>query len=198
MYKVFMNDRPMYVTNNAEGFTDIPSFPLDKNGVAELIQKLEEASLDHGVLVREGHDNVITLLKGILPLEIAAGGVVRNPKGKILFIKRNGRWDLPKGKVDKGESWQAAAVREVEEETGVADIELLHFIQTTYHILERKGVKKLKEVHWYHMQTNFSGDLVPQLDEGITKVKWKGPKKTRKALRNTYANIKLLFPEVGN
>ena len=124
---------------------------------------------------------------------VAAGGKVVNHKGKVLFIYRNDKWDLPKGKLDKGETIEAAAIREIEEETGVGELTITSFLAKTYHVFKRGGVYKLKETHWYNMTSNHSGKLSGQLEEGITKVKWKGPKKTKKALKNSYSNIKLLF-----
>ena len=126
---------------------------------------------------------------------VAAGGVVTNKEGKVLFIYRNDKWDLPKGKLDKGESIPEAAVREVEEETGVKGLKIENFLKTTYHIFKRNGVYKLKEVHWFAMKTSFKGELVGQKEEGIEKVKWKGPEKIREALQNSYINIKILFEE---
>ena len=126
---------------------------------------------------------------------VAAGGLVKNKKGKVLFIFREGKWDLPKGKLDKGESMEDAAIREVEEETGVKGLKIVRYLQTTYHIFKRSGRYKLKKVIWFEMVTDFDGDLIPQHNEGITKVKWKGPKKTKKALENSYRNIRILFEE---
>ena len=99
----------------------------------------------------------------------------------------------PKGKLDKGETIEACALREVAEETGVKGLKIENFLQTTYHIFKRNGEYKLKEVHWYAMKTSYKGELKGQKNEGIEKVKWKGPKKIKKALDNSYANIKILF-----
>ena len=106
---------------------------------------------------------------------------------------RKGKWDLPKGKVDKQETIEAAALREVEEETGVQNLKLGSFIQVTYHIFKRGLKYKLKETFWYEMHTDFSKELVPQIKENITKAVWKTPQETEKALQNTYPNIKLLL-----
>ena len=130
----------------------------------------------------------------------AAGGLVNNPEGKILFIKRLGKWDLPKGKMEKGESREESAVREIEEETGLSDVELVQFINTTYHIyVERNGEKILKCTHWFEM--NFDGEDTskPQIEEGITEVAWKTTSEIEnEVFPSTFKNIKLIVKEFWN
>jgi len=118
---------------------------------------------------------------------------VYNSEHKILFIKRNGYWDLPKGKTEKGESIEETSVREVEEETGVKNIEITRFLMKTYHVFKSRGKYKLKLTYWFEMKTDFEGTLYPQEEENITKVKWKSTEKTIKALENTYGTISQLF-----
>src|SRR4249919_1544763 len=81
----------------------------------------------------------------------AGGGLVKNEKKEILFMFRRGKWDLPKGKLDPGESIEECAVREVVEETGLKKVELKHFLVTTYHTYTENGKHILKESHWYNM-----------------------------------------------
>jgi 8-oxo-dGTP pyrophosphatase MutT (NUDIX family) len=100
---------------------------------------------------------------------------------------------LPKGKVEGDEVIEATAIREVEEETGVTGLEIVKPLETTYHIFKRNGRYKIKITYWFEMKTDFSGKLYPQEDEGITKVKWLNEKKTKKALKKSYANIKPLI-----
>jgi 8-oxo-dGTP pyrophosphatase MutT (NUDIX family) len=130
----------------------------------------------------------------------AAGGLVSNPDGKLLFIKRLGKWDLPKGKMEKGESREESAVREIEEETGLKDVELVKFINTTYHIyIERNGEKILKCTHWFEM--NFKGEDTskPQIEEGITEVAWKNTTQIEnEVFPSTFQNIKLIVKEFWN
>src|SRR5690606_4714982 len=130
-----------------------------------------------------------------LPVVIAAGGMVFNDKKEILFIYRNKRWDLPKEKVEKGETLEDSAIREVMEETGVQDLKITGFLQETYHVFRRKDKYRLKVTHWYEMHSNFEGELIPEEKERIKKVKWKNFEKTKKALTKSYSNIKLLFPK---
>lgn len=142
------------------------------------------------------HKNEEKLLKKFLkkaPNVVAGGGKVYNDKGKVLFIFRNGKWDLPKGKIEKKESIEETAIREVEEETGVKGLEIVKPLETTYHIFKRRGRYRIKITYWFEMKTSFDGKLYPQEKEGITKVKWLGKKKIKKAMNNSYANIKILI-----
>ncbi|MCC5943180.1 MAG: NUDIX hydrolase [Balneolaceae bacterium] len=106
----------------------------------------------------------------------AAGGVLfryKNSLAEILLIKRNGFWDLPKGKVENRESIEEAAIREVEEETGVENISIKSYLCETYHEYVQNGTSYGKTTYWYLMDANgFNGTTTPQLDEGITETEW--------------------------
>ncbi|MBW6492043.1 MAG: NUDIX hydrolase [Lentimicrobium sp.] len=119
----------------------------------------------------------------------AAGGIVKNAEGKRLFIYRFGKWDLPKGKIEKGESHSEAAIREVMEETGVSGIELGCELPSTFHMYEHKGKRVLKRTYWFAMHCSTDGPLVPQQDEGITEVAWFETEQLGKILRSTYASL---------
>ena len=120
---------------------------------------------------------------------IAGGGMVFNKHSEILFIKRNGKWDLPKGKLEKKETIEECAIREVSEETGCQNLILGDLITITYHIFKRGGKFKLKETYWYKMTSDYEGPLEPQPSEGIKKVRWKNFEKSQKALTKSYENI---------
>lgn len=122
----------------------------------------------------------------------AAGGIVVQ-EDKLLFIKRFGKWDLPKGKLEKGEATENAALREVEEECGVNQLQLGKFIATTYHTYDFQGGRALKHSHWYEMQTAFQGHLLPQIEEGITEVRWISRHELEEVFGNTYASISALL-----
>jgi len=107
----------------------------------------------------------------------AAGGVVlknlQAPAVNILLIKRNGFWDLPKGKAESGENIKECALREVEEETGVEKLSILSFLCQTYHEYEEAGQKIGKFTDWYLMSSaDEVHNLSPQNEEGITVAKW--------------------------
>jgi 8-oxo-dGTP pyrophosphatase MutT (NUDIX family) len=102
----------------------------------------------------------------------AAGGMVFNPKGELLMMFRRGQWDMPKGKLDEGETIEACAVREVEEETGITNLRLNGKLQTTYHTYPFQGKTVLKPSHWFSMECSGTEDLVPQTEEDITELRW--------------------------
>lgn len=194
MYKVFLNDVPIILSTQKKIGTRYTSYPIKTVDIKQVIFDILDKKIQFVNLYHKKEEKLLHHLKKKLKVIIAAGGLVYNDNKEILFIHRKGRWDLPKGKVDKGESLEEGAIREVEEETGVKNLEVKGFIDTTYHILKRNGKYKLKETHWFEMYTDYEGELIPQMEEDIKKVKWKNFQKSQKALRKSYENIKLLFP----
>ena len=122
----------------------------------------------------------------------AGGGIVRNSQAHFLAIYRNDKWDLPKGKIEVGESKTQAALREVEEECGIQDLILGRFVDTSYHIYQEKDKWVLKQSHWYEMQSD-QEQFEPQTEEGIGEVRWFDRKDMNIILNNTYPNIILLL-----
>jgi 8-oxo-dGTP pyrophosphatase MutT (NUDIX family) len=102
----------------------------------------------------------------------AAGGIVKNENNQYLFIYRNNKWDLPKGKIEKGEKVKEAAVREVEEECGIEVSRLGKSLCKTYHAYISREEVVLKKTYWFKMRCEQQNKLVPQLEEGITDVRW--------------------------
>lgn len=120
----------------------------------------------------------------------AAGGLVSNEENKYLFIFRKGKWDLPKGKLDRGESFKAAAVREVEEECGITIHSRGDKICKTYHIYEVYGVPVMKKTVWYWMRADNQPDLTPQIEEDITDARWLAVGDFMLVKENTYPLIR--------
>lgn len=119
----------------------------------------------------------------------AAGGLVKNENGSYLFIFRNGKWDLPKGKIEKGETIRDAAVREVEEECGINGLTILKELPTTYHTYTLGNNAVLKPTYWFEMKCSGHPELVPQTEEGITEVKWMNAAELETVRENTFPSI---------
>lgn len=120
----------------------------------------------------------------------AAGGMVLNQQGELLMIFRRGLWDMPKGKLDKGESIEQCALREVSEETGLTKLKMIRELKTTYHTYSYKGKIALKPSHWYLMHYHGNEKLIPQVEEDITEIKWVNKKEAKLLIENAYASIK--------
>ncbi len=120
----------------------------------------------------------------------AAGGVVINDKGEILFIYRREKWDLPKGKMEADETPEICAAREVAEETGLQKLVLQQFLITTYHTYQEKGKNILKDTHWFLFSAPGNQTLVPQQEEQISEIEWVSTDKLQEYTRNTYSLIK--------
>ena len=123
----------------------------------------------------------------------AAGGLVYNNKNQLLMIFRNGKWDLPKGKLEVGENIEQCAIREVGEECGISELLITQQLQETYHTYEIKGQKILKRTYWFKMLSTYKGNLVPQNEEGITEVVWVDEEDIAEKLENSFGNIVELF-----
>jgi len=119
----------------------------------------------------------------------AAGGAVTDEAGRLLAIHRLGRWDLPKGKVDKGEGIPEAAVREVREECGLRQVELVAPLCETWHTYERNGEQHLKRTDWFLMRASSKEALVPQAEEDIGAVRWLDAAGVRTLKADTYPSL---------
>lgn len=195
MYKVFVKEIPIILStekNIGEHYTTIP---LKEANFKKLVKKIYNGELLYVNLYHKNAEKLEQYLRKKIKVVEAGGGLVYNSNKEILFIRRNKKWDLPKGKIEKGETYQQAAIREVMEETGIKDLEIRDFLKTTYHVFTRNGKFKLKITYWYEMFSDYNGPLTPESSEGIKKVRWKNFEKSQKALQDSYENIKLLFPK---
>ncbi|MVX35526.1 NUDIX hydrolase [Myroides sp. LoEW2-1] len=197
MYKVFVNDKPLFLTDKIEKETDFQLFLLDSVDIDKIIIKYFQNKIDKAFLYHPDEKQILKKIKEKIPVQKAGGGVVFNDKGEILFILRGGKWDLPKGGVEKNEEMEETAMREVEEETGVSQLKIIRKLPKTYHIFKRNGKYKLKITTWYEMKSSFEGELVGQIEEGIEQVAWLNKEQIREAMNNSYENIKLLIHELG-
>ncbi|HAD96845.1 MAG TPA: NUDIX hydrolase [Cryomorphaceae bacterium] len=196
MYKVFINDSSLeFISNDAEreGITEWTG----NESIEEWIGKLEEEKeIRHYVISCLAPDKVWKEFLNYYTIIEAAGGVVKNEAGEVLMIYRLDRWDLPKGKIEEGESIEEGAVREVEEECGITQLDIVKPLPITYHTYWLKGQRVLKRTYWFSMRTEHRAELVPQIEEHIAKAQWIKPDFLDEYLGNTYASIHWLLQQV--
>ena len=193
MHKIFVNDKPIILTTKVEKEEGFKNYLLKTVDMGNVIRRLNRTKLKEVRFIGKKKKKLLKKFLEKLPNVIAGGGKVYNDNGDILFIYRNDKWDLPKGKAEGNETIERTAIREVAEETGVAGLEITKPLETTYHIFKRNGRYRIKITYWFEMKTSFKGKLYPQENEGITKVEWLNKAQTKKALENSYANIKGLI-----
>jgi 8-oxo-dGTP pyrophosphatase MutT (NUDIX family) len=197
MYKVFYNQKPLFFTTNLTNNSDETPLLFIKYASALVIVKALRNKNTKAVYLY--HPKEEKLEKHFLkhfPVIEAAGGLVEHTDGRYLFIYRNDKWDLPKGKIEKNEVIIDAAIREVIEETGVGDLMATKPLNTTYHVFNTKGKFKLKKTYWFLMKSNYDGPLVPQEEENIQAAVWRSKTDFPLLMKNAYENIKILLEEI--
>ena len=193
MYKVFVNDCPIILTDNKNILTNYNIVEFESIQVLEIVENIFQNKIDGIYLFCSNLVGCWESFKSHFTIQKAAGGKVLNAHNEVLFIYRFNKWDLPKGKLETGESIEEGAIREVEEECGITNLKIENQLETTYHIFIRKNKTILKITYWFLMKTEFEGILKPQKEEGIEFAVYKSNLEVQKALENTYENIKLLF-----
>lgn len=192
MYTIFKNDASIILTDDTKMLSDKHYFVWKEFRQGNRFDELFRDKPKNIFLYHEDLDLMWEEFRGYFKIIEAAGGIVKNQAGQMLFIFRNGIWDLPKGKIEPNESKEDAGVREVEEECGFGSLDLGDFIGVTYHIYEEKESQVLKVSYWFEMASDET-DLKPQLEEGITDLKWIGEQNLPFIYSNTYPNIRLLI-----
>jgi 8-oxo-dGTP pyrophosphatase MutT (NUDIX family) len=197
MYKVFINEKPVIITTTLdEQHVEPGNHIYQFTDIKELKREIERFIIDRQIqkLTIINSVNIEMLFQAFASLFVlveAAGGVVYHPRKGMLWIKRHGRWDLPKGKADDNESITAAALREVEEETGLGGLSVDADLGTTLHAYEEKNNFLLKTSHWFLMRTTEPDTpLVPQTNEGITEAVWATEEDVLEKINDTYASLK--------
>jgi len=198
MYKVFFNEKPLHLTTSLaqKSSEDHPVLFIKYTNAEGIIKALKSKKVKAISLYHADEGKLKKHFEHYFIPVVAAGGLVQQKTGRYLFIFRNKKWDLPKGKLNKKEDLINGAVREVYEETNVGDLVVKKPLQTTYHLFKANGRYKLKKTHWYLMHTNYDGPLVPQIEESIEKVVWCLPEEIPLLMSNAYENIKLIVEEV--
>ena len=194
MYKVFFNQKPIFLTTELAPQTDrTPVLFIKFSSQENIVKALKSKKTECLYLYHQKEDKLWMHFLRHFPIVEAAGGLVRHQDGRFLFIYRNDKWDLPKGRIEKNEPIRIAAVREVEEETGVDGLEIVKPLIETFHVFNRNGKYKLKKTFWFEMKTASTVNLIPQLNEGIEQAVWIFEKEIPHKFENAYENIKQVF-----
>ena len=195
MYKVFFNQKLILLTTDIiSPKEDSPFFYVKFTNKKFVVQMLKSKKVKMLYLYHSKEDKLWYYFLSMFKLIEAAGGLVRNLKtNHFLFIFRNKKWDLPKGRINKNEEVQKAAIREVEEETGVENLSITKPLNTTFHIFKRNRKYRLKKTFWYLMETDYNGELTPETKEGIEKAIWIEKKLIVSLRSEMYHNINLVI-----
>ena len=189
MYKVFIYDKPVLIANKSEFLGSFEQF-TDNSTVNEIISTLKSKSTIGAEVIVKDIEAYFKKFNKYFKFIVAAGGTVFNRKNELLVIYRLNKWDLPKGKLEKGEDIPTCAIREVEEECNVDGLIITKELESTYHCYFHKNKWVLKRTYWFKMKTEYAGKLVPQTEEGIEKVIWLAKSDWDTIFDNTYNSIK--------
>ncbi|MFN0189831.1 MAG: NUDIX hydrolase [Bacteroidia bacterium] len=202
MYQVYINERLLKFVGsydpigNAEMVIKLKGTE-PKDYLKVLVTAFEENPQTESLVIQsENIDETWKKFTSLYTILKAAGGVVINSQtNKLLMIFRNGKWDLPKGKIEAGEEADVAAVREVYEECGIGELKLSKQIKTSFHTYPYKDTIILKKTYWFLMSSTDISTPVPQLEEGIVEARWMDKAEVKKALKNAYSSIVELLNE---
>jgi 8-oxo-dGTP pyrophosphatase MutT (NUDIX family) len=195
--KIYFNDKPLFlcdvmtpeITAYAHHDDAVLIDEFSHPAVNSMIHEMRLAKIHAGIFV---HSNLEELRRAIwkkFKLVQAGGGLVFNGEGRCLFMLRRGVWDLPKGKLDPGETIEQCAIREVREETGLRGVEAEGPLVVTYHTYDENGKHILKETHWYRMRVTDTTGLKPQLEEQITQLRWADAAEMGELVKHTFPSI---------
>ena len=199
MYRIFINDNTLILSGSKEILKGFESAEIEQYSCSSCmnraIAKLENDVSKQIVLQGSSVELMWSDFCSRFTIIEAAGGIVRNFDKEVLWIRRNDKWDLPKGKVELGEDITETAVREVEEECGLHSIILGGLLGVTYHTYHYKGKDVLKKSYWYAMSCSVEQVLIPQEEEGITEVVWASNSNHNLYANDTYTSISELLKQ---
>jgi ADP-ribose pyrophosphatase YjhB (NUDIX family) len=171
---------------------------LNSHTIKAMIHEMGLPQIKAGVFFHPDLEELKKAFFKKFTLVTAAGGLVQNEKKEFLLIYRRGKWDLPKGKLDKGEKLETCALREVEEETGLKEVKIIAPLSVTYHTYHEGTKFILKTSHWYKMKVKGKQELIPQTEEDIQEIKWVTAEEIPDLMKNSYPLIaELLAAELN-
>jgi 8-oxo-dGTP pyrophosphatase MutT (NUDIX family) len=195
--KIFSGDKIFHLTSIADNAVGEGIVSISVSSEKEMNTSYKKIQYDDKIKeVFWVNNDVAVLLRffqSMFHVIEAAGGVVKNKKQEYLCIFRNGKWDLPKGKIERGEKIEDAAIREVEEECGVSQLTIKKKLPSTFHTYYMEEKPVLKRTYWFEMLCDDDSELTPQIEEGITDVRWIKKVDMNLVLDNTFTSVKDLL-----
>lgn len=193
MYKVFSGEKCVVITARA-GNTDPKSSKVVVFSSAEALHKeykqFVKASKLETLVITGDEERAWRVFRSLFSYIEAAGGLVVNPKGELLMIYRNKHWDIPKGKMEAGESPDETAIREVGEECGIRNLKIVKPLQSTYHTFHQSKHDCIKHTYWFEMTSKDSEEPTPQKEEGILEAKWMSKGEVKKISGKVYHSLR--------
>lgn len=193
MYRLFCNNRLLTANNFCENLLSVDNKCVKNcdDLVSKIRRWLDDETLENLDLGDVDGEKLACAIKQIFRQAPAAGGVVVIDN-QFVAIERNGIPDLPKGHIEKGESPEVAALREVEEETGITNLEIIEELPSTWHCYLLNNQWTIKKTSWFLMRTKSGMKNIPQTEEGITKVYLVDKEHVKNFEKNTFASLKSL------
>lgn len=188
--KIYFDTKFVLLTD-CKGTKKIENFYIcnDNSTLLQAIDSLAQEAHNSAVLYNTNFDFLLNLFKSNYTYIEAAGGFIKNEFNEYLFIYRREKWDLPKGKLEKGETPEVAALREVAEETGLQNVIEKNYRCSTWHTYEMYGQKVLKQTYWFDMEAEKNQKSAPQTEEEITELQWLSEDKFPQVFANTFPSI---------
>lgn len=195
--KIYFDNKPLFLCDDVD--TSLQPYlhhddaifidELNTNAINSMVHEMQLPQIHAGIFFHPDLDKLKKAFFKKFTLIFAGGGFVQNEKGEVLMMFRRGKWDLPKGKQDKNESFEDCAVRETEEETGLRNIRLMAPLLTTYHTYHEGSRYILKETRWFTMNVSGNQLLIPQENEGISKLEWVSKESLKKYKANSFPSV---------
>jgi len=199
MYKVFLGEKCI-VISDGEIKTDEKEVKVISFISAEELHREYKAFSKQSrlkkIIITGEEEKIWNVFRSLFSCIEACGGIVSNEKGELLMIYRNHHWDLPKGKMEKGETPDETALREVEEECGVKNLKIVKKLSSTYHIFFQNN-ECMKQTYWFEMTCKDSAKPTPQAEEGIREAKWMSKEEVIKVVNKIYPSLREVITAVS-
>jgi 8-oxo-dGTP pyrophosphatase MutT (NUDIX family) len=198
---IYFGDKPVYLCDNlTKEIDEVRHHPdavfideLSTSAINSLLHEIKKPAFHAGIILYPDFSKLKKSFFKHFKFIQTGGGLVKNKSGEILLIFRRGKWDLPKGKLDDGETLEECAIREVVEETGIQELEIISKICITYHTYVEFGKNILKKSHWFLMNASEDEKFIPQVEEDITEILWVKKENLKEYLTNTFPTIRSIL-----